>query len=56
MSQVADNTRLFRGQGQVFLAKRVSGQPAGLEFVGKRIGNYVKSPDRKNRTYRKPNR
>ena len=34
MSQVADNTRLFRGQGQVFLAKRVSGQPAGLEFIG----------------------
>lgn len=34
MAQVADNTRLYRGQGQVFLAKRVSGKPAGLEFIG----------------------
>lgn len=34
MAQVADNTRLFRGQGQVFLATRVSGKPAGLTFIG----------------------
>lgn len=34
MAQVADNTRLYRGQGQVFLATRVSGKPAGFEFVG----------------------
>lgn len=34
MAQVADNVRLYRGQGQVFLAKRVNGQPAGLEFIG----------------------
>lgn len=34
MAQVADNTRLYRGQGQVFLAKRVNGKPAGLTFVG----------------------
>ena len=34
MAQVADNTRLYRGQGQVFLARRVNGLPAGLEFVG----------------------
>lgn len=34
MSQVADNTRLYRGQGQVFLATRVSGKPAGLTFIG----------------------
>lgn len=34
MVQVADNTRLFRGQGQVFLAKRVGGLPAGFEFIG----------------------
>jgi hypothetical protein len=34
MSQVQDNTRLYRGQGQVFLGKRVGGKPAGLEFIG----------------------
>lgn len=34
MAQVADNTRLYRGQGQVFLARRVNGLPAGLEFIG----------------------
>ena len=34
MAQVADNTRLYRGQGQVFLATRVSGKPAGFIFVG----------------------
>ena len=34
MAQVADNTRLYRGQGQVFLGKRVSGKPAGLIFIG----------------------
>ena len=34
MAQVADNTRLYRGQGQVFLGSRISGRPAGLEFVG----------------------
>lgn len=34
MSQVQDDTRLFRGQGQVFIGKRVGGKPAGLEFVG----------------------
>ena len=34
MAQVADNTRLYRGQGQVFLATRVSGKPAGFTFVG----------------------
>lgn len=34
MSQVIDDTRLFRGQGQVFLAERVSGKPAGLTFIG----------------------
>ena len=35
MAQVADNTRLFRGQGQVFLATRSNtGKPEGLEFVG----------------------
>jgi hypothetical protein len=34
MPQVTDDTRLYRGQGQVFLAKRVGGQPAGLEFIG----------------------
>ena len=34
MAQVADNTRLYRGQGQVFLATRIGGQPAGFEFIG----------------------
>ena len=34
MVQVADQTRLFRGQGQIFLATRVSGKPAGFEFIG----------------------
>ncbi len=34
MGQVIDNTKLYRGQGQVFLAKRVGGQPAGLDFIG----------------------
>jgi hypothetical protein len=34
MAQVQDNTRLYRGQGQVFLGKRVGGKPAGLEFIG----------------------
>lgn len=34
MAQVADNTRLYRGQGQVFLGTRVSGKPAGLTFIG----------------------
>jgi phosphoribosylformylglycinamidine (FGAM) synthase PurS component len=34
MPQVADDTRLYRGQGQVFLGKKVGGQPAGLEFIG----------------------
>ncbi len=34
MAQVSDNTRLYRGQGQVFLATRISGKPAGLEFIG----------------------
>lgn len=34
MAQVKDNTRLYRGQGQVFLGKRVGGKPAGLTFVG----------------------
>ena len=34
MAQVADNTRLYRGQGQCFLAKRVNGLPAGLVFIG----------------------
>ncbi len=34
MVQVQDNTRLYRGQGQVFLGLRVSGRPAGLEFIG----------------------
>lgn len=34
MAQVADNTRLYRGQGQVFLARRINGKPAGLTFVG----------------------
>jgi hypothetical protein len=34
MSQVQDNTRLYRGQGQVFLGKRISGKPAGLDFIG----------------------
>ena len=34
MAQVADNTRLYRGQGQVFLATRISGKPAGFTFVG----------------------
>lgn len=34
MAQVSDNTRLYRGQGQVFLGKRVNGKPAGLTFIG----------------------
>ena len=35
MAQVIDNTRLFRGQGQVFLAERSDlGKPLGFEFVG----------------------
>lgn len=34
MAQVADNTRLYRGQGQVFLGKRVGGKPTGFEFIG----------------------
>jgi hypothetical protein len=34
MSQVQDNTRLYRGQGQVLLGKRVGGKHVGLEFVG----------------------
>jgi|GEM_PF-1730205 len=35
MAQVQDNTRLFRGQGQVFLAERDGlGNPEGFEFVG----------------------
>lgn len=34
MVQVQDNTRLYRGQGQVFLGKRVSGKPAELDFIG----------------------
>lgn len=34
MPQVIDNTRLYRGQGQIFLGKRLSGRPAGLEFIG----------------------
>ena len=35
MAQFADNTRLFRGQGKVFLAERSPlGQPLGFEFVG----------------------
>lgn len=34
MAQVADNTRLYRGQGQVFLGTRISGKPAGLKFIG----------------------
>ena len=29
-----DKTRLYRGQGKLFLSKRVNGKPAGLEFVG----------------------
>ena len=34
MAQIADNTRLFRGQGQVFLGTRNHGKPEKLEFVG----------------------
>jgi hypothetical protein len=35
MAQVLDNTRLYRGQGQVFLAERdAAGKPKGFEFVG----------------------
>ena len=35
MAQVTDNTRLFRGQGQVFLAPRTTtGKPNGFTFVG----------------------
>lgn len=34
MTAVQDNTRLYRGQGQVFLAERKCGKPAGLQFIG----------------------
>ena len=35
MAQTRDNTRLYRGQGQVYLAERDEfGQPKGFEFVG----------------------
>ena len=35
MAQITDNTRLYRGQGQVLLAKRSPfGKPLGFQFVG----------------------
>jgi hypothetical protein len=34
MSQVQDNTRLFRGQGQVFIGSKIGSKHAGLEFIG----------------------
>jgi hypothetical protein len=34
MSQVQDNTRLYRGQGQVFLGKKLGSGHTGLEFIG----------------------
>lgn len=34
MAQAVDQVRLFRGQGQVFVAERIAGQPAAFEFIG----------------------